>query len=250
MDSSGAIEARFNREVAAWEEIYDPSMHRDAFGRITRYRANLVRQWVRDLGLRRGAAVLDAGCGTGRLAFELAQQDFKVAGVDRAFGMAHATDRRGRAAVAEHTLVAAQADVRQLPFADAEFDLSIGLGLLMWLERPLEGVRELARVTRRRGYVLVHAINATRIDYAVDPWLQPDHGTLSAQQLGSLLHQVDLVSVRQATYGYGPFTVAGHAVLPARAGGMLQIALQVLADRALPSLRAVGGHHLVLARRR
>src|SRR5260370_39990415 len=42
-----------------------------------------IATWLARRGVGRGAAVLDAGCGTGRYAVELARRGFAVTGLDR-----------------------------------------------------------------------------------------------------------------------------------------------------------------------
>jgi hypothetical protein len=51
------------------------------------------------------------------------------------------------------------------------------------------------------------------------------------------------------TFGFGPFTLFGHHVLPTRAGLWLDRRLQSLADRATPGLRWLGTDYMVVARK-
>jgi SAM-dependent methyltransferase len=91
-------------------------------------------------------AALDAGCGTGALAFALAPFVADVVGVDT--DAAYLEAARG-AAPANVRFV--EGDVMSLPFEYAEFDLSCCHRVLHHVRRPELAVSELARVTRPGG---------------------------------------------------------------------------------------------------
>src|SRR5262249_44878282 len=50
--------------------------------RPVRKECAVIASWLVDRGIRPGAAVLDAGCGTGRYSIELARRGYIVQGVD------------------------------------------------------------------------------------------------------------------------------------------------------------------------
>ncbi|PKW25538.1 class I SAM-dependent methyltransferase [Phycicoccus duodecadis] len=98
-----------------------------------------------------GARVLDAGCGTGRMARFLADRGCSVVGVDISPGML-AMARRHHPDLEVH-----EASLTDLPFADASFD-----GVLLWYsvihlpdEDLARALAEVARVVRPGGHVLV-----------------------------------------------------------------------------------------------
>jgi SAM-dependent methyltransferase len=95
-----------------------------------------------------GARVLDVGAGTGAATRAvLAAGAGAAVAVDAAFGMLahHAADRPPAAA----------GDAVALPFADAAFDAAVAAFSLNHLPEPAAGLREMARVTRRGGPLLV-----------------------------------------------------------------------------------------------
>lgn len=98
-----------------------------------------------------GETVADAGCGNGAYLAELARRSFtgRVIGADLSAGMLAAA--RGRAPSA--ALLAA--DVSALPLADGVADLTLAMHMLYHVPDPLLAVRELRRVTRRGGRVVV-----------------------------------------------------------------------------------------------
>lgn len=109
-----------------------------------------VRLW-RLLGPFTGnEVVLDAGCGTGSVAFALAPHVAEVVGVDT---RADYLDAGRATAPANVRLV--EGDVMQLPFGYAEFDLACCHRVLHHVRIPALAVAELARVTRPGGTILI-----------------------------------------------------------------------------------------------
>src|SRR5260370_40236290 len=64
-----------------------------------------IATWLARRGVGPGAAVLDAGCGTGRYAVELARRGFAVTGIDRSFELLEEARSRARDAGLPITLV-------------------------------------------------------------------------------------------------------------------------------------------------
>jgi ubiquinone/menaquinone biosynthesis C-methylase UbiE len=95
-------------------------------------------------------AVLDAGCGTGAVAFALAEHVAEVVGVDTRVDYLEA----GRAAAPQNVRFE-EADVMKLPFGYAEFDLVCCHRVLHHVRRPELAVSELARVARAGGKIFI-----------------------------------------------------------------------------------------------
>ncbi|MCK8677708.1 class I SAM-dependent methyltransferase [Streptomyces lichenis] len=139
---------------------------------------------VAELGLRAGDAVLDAGCGTGRALAPLraaVSPAGTVLGADLTPDMLAAAVRAGRDTEARLLL----ADVARLPLRDGVLDAVFGAGLISHLARPVEDLRELARVVRPGGLLaLFHPVGRAALaarqgrpltgdDLRAEPHLRP-----------------------------------------------------------------------------
>lgn len=105
-------------------------------------------------------SILDAGCGNGRyLRFLLrhADADAHLAGFDFSQGML--VRARHRLATERVGLVAA--DLTKLPFADQSFDVAVCGWVLEHLREPRDGLRELQRVLRPGGKLLLMVTEKT-----------------------------------------------------------------------------------------
>jgi SAM-dependent methyltransferase len=109
---------------------------------------------VAEAGIRRGGVAVDVGCGTGRALPPLREAvgpEGSVIALDVTPEMLGAARRRSITAKAALIL----ADARSLPFADASADAIFAAGLVHHLPDSGAGLRELARVTRPGGLLVL-----------------------------------------------------------------------------------------------
>lgn len=127
--------------VATQPEAYERSM-----GRWSRL---LAARLLEGLDLPRGAAVLDAGCGTGALAEAIAARDptARITGVDVSEPFLAAARARVPGATFCH------GDLARLAQPDAAYDATISLLVLQFVGDRAAAVAEMARVTRPGGLV-------------------------------------------------------------------------------------------------
>jgi demethylmenaquinone methyltransferase/2-methoxy-6-polyprenyl-1,4-benzoquinol methylase len=96
-----------------------------------------------------GSRALDVGTGTGDLAIELARRGASVTGLDFAPAMLEVARRKAPDIAFE------RGDALALPYEDAQFDaVSVGFGARNFSDLD-RGLREMARVTRPGGRVVV-----------------------------------------------------------------------------------------------
>ncbi|GAA3391150.1 class I SAM-dependent methyltransferase [Cryptosporangium minutisporangium] len=129
---------------------------------------------VAEAGFRPGGLLVDVGCGTGRALPSLRSAvgpDGVVVGLDLTPEML--AEARARSVTEHASLVLA--DACRLPFADASADGVFAAGLLMHLPDPDAGLRELARITRPGGrLVLFHSTGRAALAARHGRSLRPD----------------------------------------------------------------------------
>jgi ArsR family transcriptional regulator len=101
-----------------------------------------------------GLRAVDVGTGTGVLALDLARSGLRVVAVDRSARMLDAARARIEAAGATGIELRA-GDASALPLADGEVDAAFAHMVLQYLPAPGDAVREMARVVRPGGRVIV-----------------------------------------------------------------------------------------------
>ena len=104
-----------------------------------------------------GKRVLDIGTGKGRLATAAALHDGRVTGLDLAEEMLR--DARRDAKKASSSVELTLGDAEALPFPDKSFDVVTCLEALMHFPHPDLALREMARVTKPGGTVVLSVTN-------------------------------------------------------------------------------------------
>ena len=126
------------------------------------------------LALGPGERVLEVGCGTGVFLPALARAvapDGTVVGVDHAERFLTEARRRVEAAGVGERVALEVADALRLPFPDASFDAAHCERVLMHLDDPDAALREVRRVVRPGGRVVVAEPDSAgvRTDHPADP---------------------------------------------------------------------------------
>lgn len=127
------------------------------------------------------ARILDIGCGTGQLAARLAQRVRRgsVLAVDPAEEMIRAARRRRR-----RNLRFKVGSSDAIPASAASFDIVVSTISFHHWTRPVASLREIARVLRPNGRVLILDLCRDNplvgaVDY-VQRWLQPSHFAIAS----------------------------------------------------------------------
>ncbi|MBI2073209.1 MAG: methyltransferase domain-containing protein [Gemmatimonadetes bacterium] len=173
----------------------DPAGHRDWFltplgRRVWSHELQALRHL---LGQPAGRHVLDAGAGDARLAADLAEQGARVVTVDSDHAMVRAARDRLRRAPTRVSLV--RADAAALPFRPGSFDAAAAVTVLCVADRPAAIVRELGRVVRGGGQVVLGELGRWSL-WAAGRRLGGRSGVRfwTARRLGALLGDAGLVA--------------------------------------------------------
>jgi D-aspartate ligase len=261
----------FEELTPFWRDVYHDH---SVFGAIHRYRQALALRWVDRLQLPEGAPVLEVGSGAALTSVVLAERGLQVQAIDPAPSMLALTRRQAAEAGVGSRLHVTRGDVHALPYVDGTFYFVLALGVIPWLHSSSEAVREMARVLRPGGHLLLNADNRARLSHLVDPRFNPmleparqavKSGLLAlglrrpADRPVATFHRLDefdrlitvagLERVAGSTYGFGPFTFLGRELLPPGAGVKLHGWLQKWAERDLPVLRSTGAQCFIIARK-
>jgi SAM-dependent methyltransferase len=122
----------------------------DSYDRFMgRYSVPLAPALADFAGVRDGWRVLDVGCGPGALTAELVQRlgATGVTAVDPSAPFVEAARER------HPDVPVLQATAEQLPFEDGAFDAALAQLVVHFMADPVQGLREMARVTRTDGIV-------------------------------------------------------------------------------------------------
>jgi len=109
-----------------------------------------------------GEFILDAGCGTGVFSLDMISCGARVVGLDLSLSMI----RRARQKAPDSRLRIILANILNLPFPENSFDKTASITTLEFIPDGQKAIRELFRVTRKGGTVLVATLNS------LSPWAE------------------------------------------------------------------------------
>lgn len=168
-------------------------------------------QLVRALGEVAGLSLLDVGCGTGRHALRCAAAGAQVTALDFSSGMLEkAKGKPGADAVrfVVHDLT------QSLPFAAAQFDRALCCLVLDHIPQPVTLLREIQRVLRPGGFLIVSVMHPTLMLRGVQArFTQPDTGQKVHPQ--SYPHRSSDYVMAAIEAGFAIVEMSEHDVTPA-----------------------------------
>jgi ubiquinone/menaquinone biosynthesis C-methylase UbiE len=269
MSYDALVQQHFRSTLPYWEQIY---ADRTVYGRIYQERARRALACVDSVGLPCGAPVLEIGCGPGVIATAMAQKGVTVWAIDSLEEMVERTQVMAHRAGVGSRVFAQVGHINSVPFADATFELAVVIGVSEWLVSMTQSLREIFRVLKPGGRLIISADNNWPLHQILDPVFNPALKPLK-RRIGRILRSVGLrtrqprfhaYSVRDfdeelanagfdkiagETFGFGPFTLCTRRLLNEEVGWTLHLRLQALADKGVPLLRSAGLVYLVLARK-
>jgi 2-polyprenyl-6-hydroxyphenyl methylase / 3-demethylubiquinone-9 3-methyltransferase len=204
-----------NEYYEAMDELWwDPAGPAAILHAINRPRVDF---YLRQLGDLHGRLVLDAGCGGGLVARELATAGATVVGLDRSLGSLGVARRA--AARTPGLFRPTQGRLERLPFADGAFDAVVAADVLEHVPDLPAAVAELARVLAPGGRLVFDTINRTpwawfTAVFGLERWLRV---------------------VPRGTHDWRLFIRPAELDRLLRAGGLEAVAVEGLASRVGPT---------------
>lgn len=140
-----------------WPEKYDQWFTTPIGNLVKKYEAELILDLLKP---GPGEIILDVGCGTGVFTVDILSFNSHVVGIDISLPMLmHAVQKtRG------YDFQAVLADISHLPFSESVFNKVISVTALEFIEDAKGALKELFRVTRRGGCIVVATLNS------LSPW--------------------------------------------------------------------------------
>ncbi|MEH2520426.1 ubiquinone/menaquinone biosynthesis C-methylase UbiE [Bradyrhizobium sp. AZCC 1610] len=116
-----------------------------------RWSKRLASDFLDFAGLVEGGAVLDVGCGTGSLTFEIAarRKAASIDALDYESEFVEALNTRKGAA----SINVRQGDAMALPYESAQFEMALSLLVLHFVPDAVRAISEMVRVVKRGGVV-------------------------------------------------------------------------------------------------
>ena len=151
-------------------EYYESSQYRTTRRTFVNARQDRLVSIVAATEMDPASAVLDAGCGPGNLLYPLASRCGHLCAMDASPRMLDLARRNGKQ-LANVTYQVGSIDA--LPFADASFDLVCSAGVIEYLEHCTGAMKEMHRVLRPGGLLILSTTNILAPAHWFRPLLQP-----------------------------------------------------------------------------
>jgi len=258
-----------------WDTLYKTDTEGlSIFAVHFRQRREVILRMVRNLPRPEGAKYLDAGCGPGAYIAPLLDLGYHVSAFDQSQGMVDKAARNFDPAHADRVDLKV-AGVDDIPFPDGQFDLVTNVAVLMYLPDERRVIRELARVLKPGGTLIITVDNRKDLADTIDLPMRlrrllgrlgprkaaaPEGGagdgadgagaggtavqprTYSPREIRDRLTEAGLVIDEETSVGFAPFYLNGRRVAGDRTDLRLDRALGFL--RRIPGLRLTGYTYL------
>lgn len=139
-----------------WSEDYHKSLYRD----VKEYPSLIARHnYILDLFDQDGKLILDIGCGPGEMIRDLLKRQCRVWGLDIAEGMLRVAQKNLEEKAGNGEMCLGCGNIEALGFKEKTFDGAICAGVIEYLDSDKKALRELNRVLRKNGTLIITVRN-------------------------------------------------------------------------------------------
>jgi ubiquinone/menaquinone biosynthesis C-methylase UbiE len=196
----------------------------------------LFLKWLSKIS-KKTDKILDQGTGIGQYTFSAYKIGFKnIIGMD--FSEELLKKARENADKLKYRVKFVKGDIRDMPFSDEAFDVVISAGIIEHVPETGKCVEELARVLKKRGYLLIHVPQKISV-FTIIKKIQQFFGTWKCgyeksftKKYFSKLLEKNGFEIKE--YFLNPFVAGKHKII----GGILEFL-----DKPLYSI-GFGGHQI------
>ena len=140
-----------------WHQKYDQWFTTPMGALVKKYESELILDLLEP---GPGETILDAGCGTGVFTLDILSFRAHVIGIDISLPMLMRAAQKAK----RHCFQVIWADLSRLPFLENSFDKVVSVTALEFIEDAKGAVKELFRVTKKGGCIVVATLNS------LSPW--------------------------------------------------------------------------------
>ncbi|NOZ63500.1 MAG: class I SAM-dependent methyltransferase [Caldiserica bacterium] len=149
-------ERHFEERAKKLGELPEACDHKDRIAFLAT--RNALKSLLEEI---RGKRILDVGCGNGIIT-EFLTASNEVLGLDFSFSMLKMAEKKN--------FIPILGGASHLPFKSNTFDCVLGIGLLQYIENEAEVVREMARVTKPRGTIILSLLHKNSLIRELIEW--------------------------------------------------------------------------------
>jgi len=252
----------FEQTMDWWTDVYRDDLPRGFLSFDMRKRLNLVTEKLSaEISERDDPAVLECGCGPGDILERLAPLPCRLTGLDLNRHFLELAAEK----VPEANLV--MGNIEELDYARENFDIVYAVGVLSYVKNDEAAIREMARVTKKGGTVLISVPNYYMLHLLLDPYYvyravvkrfraaQNDHVVdfdyrnirrYSLKQLKKLCSKYGLRTTSTSCSGFGPLRFWCQPLLPLRSSMRVSETLRALSTRRSFSCLCYVGNQLIV----
>jgi ubiquinone/menaquinone biosynthesis C-methylase UbiE len=207
----------------------------------------------------------------------LAKSGYRVHAIDHVPAMLDLTRQSAMQAGVQDLIKTGMADICCLnQFVNNFFGVVLCLGVIGWLQSPEQAIREMHRVLKPDGCLILSVGNRWCLQDVLNPPYNPLLEPLRLKlvpwfrrvgliapatggprpltrrrnaEIDAMLRSAGLQKIKSATIGFGPFTFFKMSLLPDWISMRLHETLQSWSDRNWPLLRSTGSMYVVLSRK-